>query len=108
MSVGRLRVRATLEFFQDLDRQLPAERGRNGEPSTHDFQVVELLPIVERFATEFHELPPLIDGRSDYRVLLASGTLVYALAVVGQLAPDGAVGLVQLDIDLGPVGATSD
>jgi hypothetical protein len=36
-------VRATAGFFEDLDRQLPSERGPNGEPSAHDFQVFELL-----------------------------------------------------------------
>ena len=100
MSDERLIVRATLDFFEDLDRQLPSERGPNGEPSTNDFQVFELLRIVERFAVGFDELPMLIPGRPDYRILIAAGTLVPRLAVVGQLASDGAVELVQLDIDL--------
>ena len=39
-------------------------------------------------------------GRSDYRVLLTSGVLVRALNVVGQLATDGAIELVSIDIDL--------
>jgi hypothetical protein len=34
----RRTVRATIGFFEDLDRQLGAERGPNGEPSTNDFQ----------------------------------------------------------------------
>jgi hypothetical protein len=29
-------VRATLAFFEDLDRQLDNERGPNGEPSAAD------------------------------------------------------------------------
>ena len=41
MSDERRRVRATAGFFQDLDRQLRPKRGPNGEPSTHDFQVVD-------------------------------------------------------------------
>ena len=53
------------------------------------------------FANEFDDLPELIPGRSDYRVLLTSGVLVRALNVVGQLASDGAVELVSIDIDLG-------
>ena len=100
MSEARRIVRATESFFKDLDRQLQSERGPNGEPSTNDFQVFELLRIVDRFATNFEDLPELIPGRSDYRVLLSTGMLVHAFAVVGQLAPDGAVELVQLDIDL--------
>ena len=47
------------------------------------------------------DLPELISGRSDYRVLLTSGVLVRALNVVGQLAPDGAVELVSIDIEVG-------
>jgi hypothetical protein len=60
LSGERLVVRATLEFFDDLDRQLGAERGPDGEPSANDFQVFELLEIIERFATGFFELPELI------------------------------------------------
>jgi len=41
-------ARATVAFFEDLDRQLPPERGPDGEPSTNDFQVFELLRSVER------------------------------------------------------------
>jgi len=100
VSEARRIVRATESFFKDLDRQLQSERGPNGEPSTNDFQVFELLRIVDRFATNFEDLPELIPGRSDYRVLLSTGMLVHAFAVVGQLAPDGAAELVQLDIDL--------
>jgi hypothetical protein len=95
-------VRATASFFEDLDRQLPPERGPGGEPSTNDFQVFELLRIVERFAVGFDDLPALLESRDDYRILIASGMLVPGFAVVGQLAPDGAVELVQLDIDLAP------
>jgi hypothetical protein len=96
----RRTVRATPSFFVDLDRQLPAERGPEGEPSTNDFQVFELLRIVERFAVGFDDLPRLIPGRGDYRILIAVGVLVPRFSVVGQLTPDGAVELVQLDIDL--------
>jgi hypothetical protein len=93
-------VRATLEFFQDLDRQLGAERGLNGQPSTNDFHVLDLLRIIERFATEFESLPELISGRSDYRVLVGTGFVVAGYLVVGQLASDGAVELVQLELDV--------
>lgn len=101
MTDDRLEVRATLEFFADLDRQLGPDRGPQGEPSTNDFQVFELLPIVERFATDFAGLPELIPGRSDYRVMIATGVLVRSYSVVGQLASDGAIELVALELDLG-------
>jgi hypothetical protein len=96
----RRQVRALARFFEDLDRQLPAERGPNGEPSTNDFQVFELLRIVEQFATGWDELPELIPGRPDYHILLSAGSVVARLAVIGQLATDGAIELVQLDPDL--------
>ena len=65
MSPARRPVRATAAFFEDLDRQLPAERGPGGEPATNDFQVFELLRIVERFAVGFDDLPRLIPDRDD-------------------------------------------
>lgn len=101
MSGDRRAVRATLDFFQDLDRQLRDERGPNGECSANDFQTFELLEIVERFATGFDDLPELIPGRRDYRVLISAGMLVRAYSVVGQLGRDGAVELVSLEIDVG-------
>ncbi len=101
MTDDRLEVRATLEFFADLDRQLGSERGPHGEPSTNDFKVFELLAIVERFATDFMGLPELIHGRADYRVMIATGVLVGSYSVVGQLASDGAIELVALELDLG-------
>ena len=100
MSSDRRIVRATHQFFDDLDTQLPPERGPNGEPSTNDFQVVELFPIIEHFAVGFDELPPLIEGNARYRVLVTSGVLVARIAVTAQLAADEAVELVALDIDL--------
>ena len=66
-----------------------------------DFQVFESLVIVDTFATGFTNLPELIPGRSDYRVMIATGALVRGYSVVGQLAPDGAVELVALELDIG-------
>ena len=99
MSGERREVRATLDFFHDLDRQLPSERGPNGEPSASDFQTFELLEIVEKFAVGFEDLPALIRGRDDYRILISTGVVVRAYSVVGQASPDGSVELISLDID---------
>jgi hypothetical protein len=60
VSEARRKFRATASFFQDLDRQLSAERGRDGEPWANDFQVFALIRIVDRFATKFDELSWLI------------------------------------------------
>lgn len=56
MTPERRAVRATSRFFADLDRQIAADRGPNGEPSTNDFQVFDLFRIVETFATRFDHL----------------------------------------------------
>jgi hypothetical protein len=99
VSPDRRDVRPTRDFYLDLDRQLPTERGPHGEPSRTDFQTYDLLLIFDRFAAGWDELPRLIPSRDDYRVLISAGVLVRALAVEGQLAPDGVIELVRLTID---------
>ena len=100
MTQSRRVVRATSEFFEDLDRQLGSERGPGGQPSTNDFQVADLLRIVEQFATEFDSMPELIEGRPEYRILIGTGILVPSFLAVGQLTSDGAVELIELDLDM--------
>jgi hypothetical protein len=58
----RRTVRATRDFFDALDRQLPAERSAD-QPSRSDFESYDLLEIVERFATDWDELPRTIWDR---------------------------------------------
>ena len=96
----RLVVRVAPSFFEDLDRQLGHERGPNGEPSSVDFQSVELVEIIERFATGFDTLTPLLDERDDYRILIKTGLLVRGIHVIGQRVSDGAIELLKLDLDL--------
>ena len=97
MTTERRAVRATARFFQDLDRQLGTERGPDGASSTNDFQVFDLFRIVETFATQFDELPELIPGRIDYRIVIGVGVVVARFAVIGQLTRDGAVELVRIE-----------
>lgn len=80
MTAPRRTVRATQRFFEDLDRQLPAARGPDGEPSANDFQVLDLLRVIEAFATGWDELPELIPGTARYRILMASGNVVARFA----------------------------
>jgi hypothetical protein len=98
--VTRRVVRATPDFFAALDDKLGEERGPNGEPSAIDFHTYELLEIVEEFATGWDDLPEYIVGRSDYRVLWKAGRIVPVMHVTGQLAFDGAIELVDIDLDL--------
>lgn len=93
-------VRATPDFFALIDGQLGDERGPNDEPTSAEFEAHELLAIIEKFATGWDSLPEQIPGSSEYRLLIAGGRLVPMVAVVGQLAPDGAVELVDIVIDL--------
>jgi hypothetical protein len=69
----RRTVRVTDAFFEQLDAQLGADRGPHGEPSATDFLVLELPPIVERFASGFDDLPEVVVGLPAARVLIASG-----------------------------------
>ena len=80
--------------------QLGDERGPNGEPSAVDFAAYELIPIIEEFATGWDPLAEQIPGRPEYRVLIKTGRLAPMISVVGQLAPDGAIELIDLSIDL--------
>ena len=99
--MSRRVVRVTPEFFVLLDEQLSSERGPKGEPTAAEFAANDLMSIIERFATQWDELPMPILGRSDYRVLITTSRLVPFISVHGQLSPaDGAVELVDIDIDL--------
>lgn len=100
MASDRRVVRVTNAFFDQLDQQLAAERGRAGEPSATDFLVLDLPPIVERFATGFDGLPEIIEGVSQARVLVAAGRLVRAVAVYGLLSTDGGIDLIGVELDL--------
>jgi hypothetical protein len=92
-------VRPLDDFYQDLHRELPEHRGSDGRPSREDFLLHELPHILWIFAMHWDVLAPLIPERLDYRTFLGAGSLVHAIAVEAQLAPDGAVELVRLRID---------
>lgn len=96
----RKAVRVSREVFEELDEILGAERGPSGRPSVNDFLALDLVGIIDTFATRFDELPVLIDSRTDYRILVTKGRLVYAFAVVGQLSADGSVEILSIDLDL--------
>ncbi len=99
MTSPRREVRPTRDFYLALERQLPAERGPAGQPSRADFQFHELVSIFTRFVTGWDELPRIVPGREDHRVLVVRGVLLRAISVIGQLAPDGAIELVDIELD---------
>jgi hypothetical protein len=99
MATERRVVRVSQAFFDQLDAQLPMERGPNGEPSAHDFVVIELPTIVERFATAFDSLPESLRGVDSARMLISSGLLVRAFAIDAALIENGAVELLGVTIE---------
>jgi hypothetical protein len=93
-------VRVTDAFFEQLDAQLGADRGPQGEPSATDFLVLELPPIVERIASGFDDLPEVVVGLPAARVLIAAGILVRGVAVYGLLVTDDTIDLIGVELDL--------
>jgi hypothetical protein len=88
-------VRTIEDFWAALDLALPAGK----EPSWHAFAAHDLPRAIVRFAAEWDALPPLIPGRSEYRILIAAGVVVPVYAIEAQLAPDGAIELVAITVD---------
>jgi hypothetical protein len=86
-------VRTTVQFWASLDVAMAPDR----EPSWHDFAALDLPAIVERFATGWEDLPALIPGRADYRILIGPGRVVASYAVAAH--PRRSIELVGVDID---------
>ena len=93
-------IGATTAFFEDVDRQLPAERDVDGTPSAHDFLVVEMTRVIEVFATDFDQLPTADVRVRHLRVLISAGLVVRRFAVFGRLLIDGSIDLVGVEIDV--------
>lgn len=96
----RREVRVAEAFFEELDRQLSAERGPLGEPSATDFLVVDLPAIVDRFATGFDELQEAVEGVAAARMFIGSGAMARAFVVHGVETTPGVIELVGVEIDL--------
>jgi hypothetical protein len=86
-------------FFAALDRRLGVSRGE-GVPSRQDFLDYELTGLREAFSDHWDDLPMPIAGRGDYRTLVATGSVVRGYSAMAQLARDGTVQVVDLDIDV--------
>jgi hypothetical protein len=92
-------VRPTRGFYEDLYRHFPLERGTRGEPSRVDFELCELPRLFRDVADQWDDLFQPIVGRPDYRIFISVGVLVAALSVDPQLAQDGVIELLSLDVD---------
>ena len=96
-------VRTTPEFWDALDRALP----RGEDPSWHEFASWELPIVVERVAAEWDVMARFIPGREEYRLLIGAGRFG-AWVVEAQLADDGAVELVSIEVDVLPPWSSDD
>ena len=81
---------------------------RTGPPSRVDFELYDLVDILDSFGREWDDLPPLIPGRSDYRIPITSGVLVAAYSVQAVLNQDGVIELISLGVDLRPLPGPDD
>ena len=93
------RVVVSGDVFDDIDLQLPAERGPNGEPSADDFIAQDLTAIVQLMAEQWDNLPPRFAELTNIRVLIAAGRMVHAIVAVGMLLPDNTIEIVEVGID---------
>ena len=96
---SRREVRVADSFFEELDTQLSAERGPNGEPSATDFIVLDLPRIVEEFSVRFDELPEAVLGVGAVRMLIGIGTLAIAYVVHGIETSTGRLELIGIELD---------
>ena len=97
----RRHVRVAPAFFDRLDQFLPPARTGRGLLSSADFLLHEIPPIIERLATDYERATTAVPGGPDVRMLITAGVLVPYIVVYLIVAPDGAVELVELEVDLG-------
>lgn len=96
---ARRQVRVAPSFFDRLDELLPAERSPTGVPSTADFLLHELPPLIDLLAADYENVTLAVKDVPEVRVLVAAGVLVARLALYVVLADDDAVEIIYLEID---------
>ena len=78
---------------------LPAERSASGAPSTADFLLHEIPPLIDLLAVSYDQITLAVEGVAGVRVLIAAGVLLPYVALYTVLASDGAIEIIYLDID---------
>lgn len=96
---ARRQVRVAPSFFDRLDELLPAERTSTGTPSTADFLLHELPPLMDALAEDHERVTLAVEGLPQVRVMIAAGVLATRLALYVTLASDGAVEIIYLQLD---------
>ena len=76
-----------------MDGQLPAEK-------RDAFVHQDLYPALELIGADWERLPVRSSGFDRYRVHIARGRAVYALRLLAELDPDGAVTVTSISVDL--------
>lgn len=97
-SVPERQVRFTEQFFDQLDRLLPGERGADGTPSVTDMLLLDLPRVRDRLAADY-EGNTLPTDEPDVRVYVGAGVLVSRFAIFVALEAD-TVEAFWLSIDL--------
>lgn len=97
LSPDRL-VRFLQPFFDELDGQLPDQRGADGSPSATDFLLYELPPIRDLLASGFEECTLAAAGAEPLRVLIVSGTLVRSAAIYAYVSETNSVDVLGIEI----------
>jgi hypothetical protein len=100
---ARRQVRVSPSFFDRLDELLPEERSATGVPSTADFLLHEVPPLIDLLALDYEGTTLEVRDVPEVRVLIARGVLFAYLALYLVLAADDAVEIVYLEIDDGSV-----
>lgn len=95
----RRQVRVAPSFFDRLDELLPAERSPIGVPSTADFLLHEIPPLIDLLALDYEAATLAVKDVPQVRVLVAAGVLVARLALYVVLADDDAIEIIYLEID---------
>jgi hypothetical protein len=97
-TVTERQVRFTEQFFDQLDRLLPGERGADGTPSVTDLLLLDLPRVRDRLAADY-EGNTLPTDDPDVRVYVGAGVLVSRFAIFVALEAD-TVEAFWLSIDL--------
>ena len=96
---GRRQVRVAPSFFDRLDELFPEERSPTGVPSTADFLLHEMPPLIDVLALDYESATLEVRDVPEVRVLIATGVLVAHVALYVVLGDDDAVEIIYLEID---------
>ena len=77
---GRRQVRVAPSFFDRLDELFPEERSPTGVPSTADFLLHEMPPLIDLLALDYEAATLEVRDVPEVRVLVATGVLVAHVA----------------------------